>query len=272
MRQAASVTVSDAFRPRPAGERVPSADGEFHVIRKGVICGTDARGYATPRGRSLAEIVLDASEGFIPLWAQDVTLRWRFQERSLSGLADPAAAKAAIEGLLAEALLAWGSAAPVRFAHRTDAWDFEIVMREGDRCNAAGCVLASAFFPDAGRHELVLYPRMFTQSRAEQVETLVHEIGHIFGLRHFFAQVSESAWPSVVFGTHKPFTIMNYGAQSALSDADRSDLARLYRSAWNGTLTAINGTRIKLVKPFHRSGGRVAAAAAAAAVMHVPES
>jgi hypothetical protein len=60
-------------------------------------------------------------------------------------------------------------------------------------------------------------------------------------LRHFFAQVSESAWPSVVFGTHKPFTIMNYGAQSELSAADRSDRTLLYQSAWTGTLTAVNG-------------------------------
>ena len=74
-------------------------------------------------------------------------------------------------------------------------------------------MLASAFFPDAGRHPLTIYPRMFTQSRKEQVDTLIHEIGHTFGLRHFFAQVSESAWPSVVFGTHQAFSIMNYGSR-----------------------------------------------------------
>jgi hypothetical protein len=46
-----------------------------------------------------------------------------------------------------------------------------------------GCVLASAFFPDAGRHELVIYPRMFAQNRKEPVDTLIHEIGHTFKLR-----------------------------------------------------------------------------------------
>jgi hypothetical protein len=159
MGRAAPASVSGAFRLRPARDRVPAAGREIHVIRKGIICDTDTRGYATPRGRSLAEIVLDASEGFIPLWARNVTLRWRFQERSLTGFADPAAAKSAIESLFGEALLAWGSASPVRFSHRTDGWEFEIVTREGDRCNAHGCVVASAFFPHAGRHELVLYIR-----------------------------------------------------------------------------------------------------------------
>ena len=52
---------------------------------------------------------------------------------------------------------------------------------------------------------------MFTQSPEEQVETLIHEIGHVFGLRHFFAQLSETAWASEVFGTHDPLSIMNYG-------------------------------------------------------------
>lgn len=112
------------------------------------------------------------------------------------------------------ALLAWGDAAPVKFAEKTDVWDFEIVMKRNDDCDANGCVLASAFFPDSGRHQLTLYPKMFTQVRQEQVETLVHEIGHVFGLRHFFANVSESAWASQIFGTHKPFSIMNYGSQS----------------------------------------------------------
>jgi hypothetical protein len=111
--------------------------------------------------------------------------------------------------------------------------------------------LASAFFPDPGQHELVIYPKMFTQSRKEQVDTLIHEIGHIFGLRHFFANVSETAWPSEVFGTHRPFTIMNYGSQSELTDDDRADLKRLYQTAWSGELTEIAGTPIRSVKPFN---------------------
>ena len=65
---------------------------------------------------------------------------------------------------------------------------------------------------------------MFTQARKEQVDTFIHEIGHIFGLRHFFANVSETAWPSEIFGRHENFSIMNYGALSELTDADKDDL------------------------------------------------
>jgi hypothetical protein len=112
-------------------------------------------------------------------------------------------------------------------------------------------VLASAFFPDAGRHKLYVYPILFRQPHQEQVETLCHEIGHSFGLRHFFAKVSETGSPSELFGKQKKFTIMNYGSLSKLTKTDKADLKKLYTLAWSGQLTQINGTPIHLVKPYH---------------------
>lgn len=221
-----------------------------HLIADGVVCNTEGRGYATPGGKSPAKIVVDASDGFIPLWRAGSTLRWRFRERSFARAADPEGSKAAVLSLLSEALLRWGPAAPVRFTHDDDLWDFEIVLRNAPDCVAGGCVLASAFFPDAGRHKLVIYPTMFEQVAEEQVETLIHELGHVFGLRHFFATVSETAWPAETFGTNSPFSIMNYGAQSILTAADLEDLTRLYRMAWSGALTQINGTPIHFVSPY----------------------
>jgi Metallo-peptidase family M12B Reprolysin-like len=242
------------FQPRNPEEAARELESQVHVFGDGIICDIDTRGYPEPGNRSPLDLVVDAPGGFIPLWARDVMLRWRFQEHSMSFFEEPEAAKAGIKELLGEALLKWGDAAPVKFAQRDDAWDFEIVVRQADRCDINGCVLASAFFPDAGRHELRIYPRMFTQSRKEQIDTLIHEIGHTFGLRHFFATVSETAWPAVVFGTHKPFSIMNYGSQSELTDEDRADLERLYQTAWSGELTEINGTQIRLMSPFHTTG------------------
>jgi hypothetical protein len=229
------------------------ADPEVHVFGNGFRCETETRGHATPQGRSPLRIVVDASEGFIPLWMKDTTLRWRFRESTMKYFKSPATAKTEIRKLLGEALLAWGDAMPVKFAERNDASDFEIVMRKNDG-DANGCVLASAFFPDSGRHQLTLYPKMFTQVRQEQVETLIHEIGHVFGLRHFFANISETEWASQIFGTHKPFSIMNYGGQSVLTADDKSDLKRLYQLVWSGELKQINGTPIKLVRAFHTIG------------------
>jgi Metallo-peptidase family M12B Reprolysin-like len=267
----APAAAGSPLKLRKADEVAREAEPHVHVIRPGVRCETEPRGFATPHGRSPLEIVVDASQGFIPLWAKGSTLRWRFREASLQSFEDPDDVKARVEQLLAEALLLWGDAVPVRFSKQDDPWDFEIVVREEDSCSPFGCTLARAFFPDPGRHDLALYPRMFTQSRKEQVDTMAHEIGHIFGLRHFFAKVSETTWPAHVFGKHDKFSIMNYGADSEISDYDRADLKALYQAVWAGELTQINGTPIKLVKPFHTLAepmGLVAVAPMAAAVAH----
>lgn len=247
-------TAPNPFERKTSIEVAPEVKPLVHIIRKGVRCDTEARGHARAQSRSPLEIVVDASEGFVPLWAKGTTLRWRFRESSFQSLADPKAAKTATEKLLGEALLAFGDAAPVKFAKRSDAWDFEIVMKQADDCDISGCVLASAFFPDAGRHKLILYPKMFEQNKQEQLETLIHEIGHIFGLRHFFAQISETEWPSQIFGKHHKFSIMNYGDDSVLTKYDKSDLKKLYKMAWAGEMTEINGTPIRFVKPFHTVG------------------
>ena len=245
---------SNPFQVRKGGTPAREAGSHVHVFGNRFVCDTEPRGHATPRGRSPLEIVVDASEGFIPLWARDVTLRWQFREPSMKFFANPTTAKAEIRKLLGDALLAWGDSTPIKFSERDDAWDFEIVVKKSDDCDASGCVLASAFFPDAGRHQLLLYPQFFEQDRKEQVDTLIHEIGHTFGLRHFFANISETTWASQIFGTHKPFSIMNYGSQSVLTADDKADLKRLYQLAWGGELTKINGTPIKFVKPFHTIG------------------
>lgn len=225
-----------------------------HVYAGGALCETDSLGHEDPPiERSPTEIVVDASDGFIPLWAMNTVLRWRFQERSMSVFRRPLQAKDYLRQLFADGIKMWGDAPPVKFKEVSagDVWDFEITVSPTPNCNSnGGCTLASAFFPDGGRHELKVYPTMFEQSPQEQAETMAHEVGHIFGLRHFFANVTETRWRSEIFGDHEPFSIMNYGAESKMTENDRKDLKELYARAWDGRLQEINGTPVKLVKPF----------------------
>lgn len=231
-----------------------AGNDEEHVYGSGIVCDTDNLGRSTPKGRSPLDLVVDATEGFVPLWASGSKLRWRFRPGTLNVFRRPADARTYLRRLMGEAILQWGDAAPVKFLERDDAWDFEIAIRPSDQCTANGCILASAFFPDAGRHTLTIYPKMFTQVREEQVETLVHEIGHVFGLRHFFANISETEWASEIFGTHRKFSIMNYGPDSKLTADDKTDLKRLYQLAWDGTLDNVNGTPIRFTTPYHTAG------------------
>lgn len=240
----------DPFRLKPSGGPEEGLDPKVHVYghKQNIICATESRGHV----RNVAELQLDATQGFIPLWREDTILRWRFQEQSLARFAAPDAAKARIEQFFCQALRAWGDAVPIAFARDDDAWDFQIVVQQVERCDGAGaCVLASAFFPDPGRHDLVIYPTLFKQDEAEQVETIAHELGHVFGLRHWFAPQQEADFPSIPFGSQKPVSIMNYGPDSQLTEDDRNDLKALYSAAHSGALTHINGTPIRLVAPFH---------------------
>lgn len=228
-------------------------DTHVHVFGRGahIVCDTEPRGYALPENRSLLEHRLHQTEGIVPLWEQGHTLRWRFQERALLKFARPDELKTFVRQLFGEALAAWGDAAPIRFSEQDDAWDFEIAVRSEKNCDIGGCVAASAFFPDEGRHEFVVYPSLFELDRNEQIETLIHETGHIFGLRHWFANITETAWPSVGFGSDSQFTIMNYGQASIFTKTDKTDLAKLYATAWSGALASINGTPIRFVRPYH---------------------
>jgi len=250
-KQRTSTKPKNAFLLLNSKEAGRAKHDHAHVFGNKIRCETDIKAHPTPKNKSPLSLVVDSSEGFIPLWQKDTTLRWRFQEQTLANFSDPLAAKAEIRELLGKGLLAWGGAAPIKFAEKEDLWDFEISIRNADDCDTNGCVLASAFFPDSGRHELIIYPEMFQQPKKEQVETLAHELGHVFGLRHFFAQISEKEWKSEIFGKHAPFSIMNYGAKSELTKNDRADLKKLYQLVWSGKLTEINGTAIRLVRPFH---------------------
>ncbi len=98
---------TDSARTNPFQLRNPEdafreVESQFHVFGHGAICDTDTRGHATAGDRTPTEIVVDASEGFIPLWGKDMILRWRFQERSMSIVEDPESAKIAIKELLGQ--------------------------------------------------------------------------------------------------------------------------------------------------------------------------
>ncbi|KAH7045645.1 Matrixin family [Linnemannia elongata] len=231
----------------------PKPDPNTHFFLKKCLCVTGERAHK----RSPFEIVV-GTRGIIPLWVKGAILRYRFNHTSAVALRQLRRTKKEILELFNKAVGMWGDAAPVKFIEDNVAWDFEFDVRKDSFCFEGGCVLASSFFPDTGRSQLVIYPSMFNHSEGEQVETLIHELGHVFGLRHWFAREKEEGdgWHAEVFGRHDPVSIMNYDDQttlineSTLTDADKTDLVRLYDEAWSGRLKHINNTPIQLFEPF----------------------
>lgn len=188
----------------------------------------------------------------IPIWRPNVTLKWKF-DSSFNNYSNAENIKTYVRGILGEALAKWGDSSPVQFSETNGTVDFEISIQP-DQCNAYGCTLASAFFPNSEQNTLILHPKMFQQSKFEQIETMIHELGHVFGLRHFFAQERESAWPSEVFGHHVPLSIMNYGQSSTLTEQDKIDLKKFYQLAWSGELSHLKGMPIMMYMPYTAQG------------------
>ncbi|CAO3567828.1 unnamed protein product [Mortierella alpina] len=208
-------------------EGLPNIDPDIHYMGKNRLCitGSSAR-------KSLpTEIVVG------------VQLRYRFNERTLR---ESKRSKEVITKVLNEAIKRWGDSAPVSFVEDNDLWDFEIYVLNTSLCRGNNYVLAGAFFPGGGQQKLELYPTMFEALFEDQVSTLTHELGHVFGLRHWFAKSedADSGW------TSQPFTIMNYGEKSMLTENDKKDLKLLYKLAWSGELKKINSTPIVLFKPY----------------------
>ncbi|KAG0380172.1 hypothetical protein BGX24_009787 [Mortierella sp. AD032] len=229
-------------------------DLKTHFFLKNCLCVTGER--APTHNHSSPEILV-GTLGIIPLWAKNTVLRYRFNHTSAVALEQLHRTEEDFIRLFKKAIGMWGDAAPVTFKADDAAWDFEFDIRKDKFCFEGGCVLASAFFPDTGRHQLVIYPSMFNHNEAEQVETLVHELGHVFGLRHWFAKREDgNGWRAEVFGRQDPVTIMNYDDrrtlidESTLTDADKTDLIKLYDSAWSGGIKHINTTPIVLFESF----------------------
>jgi len=82
--------------------------------------------------------------------------------------------------------------------------------------------------------------------KKEREETLEHEIGHIWGLRHYFAPTDEADEKSVTFGVHRKETIMNYGENSHMTRQDKIDLERLYNAVWSGRVKEIDNMVVVL--------------------------
>lgn len=89
--------------------------------------------------------------------------------------------------------------------------------------DGGGTALAEAFPPDAPveARRLVVYAKHFDPCYVDSmVNTFLHEIGHILGLRHEF----EEPQPSVLFGKADALSVMNYPGHPRELRLQRTDI------------------------------------------------
>jgi len=239
---------TDRFNPTSPGDK--PTNGVLHpaIVTESVTASIHIDKLNIQVEKNTTKLVVDAQNKNIHLWAPNQTIRWCFDENSFSQkYNNPQHVMNTVSDLIKTALNNW-EFVPLTFQYSINNPHFRVVMHMNDDCDGKGCTLASAFFPQQIT-SLDLYPILFSKNftYADVVNTLEHEFGHVFGLRHYFALTEESFRAAKIFGSHKPQTIMNYGDKSVLTTDDKDDLKTLYEKAWDGSLTAIGGVQIKFI-------------------------
>ena len=226
-------------------------DESVHVLGSCQVCSTERR--ARTREEIETSLLIEPTSGKLHFWAENQILHWRFGESTFMRYKKPELIKDMVRSIFFKAIAAWGDSAPIRFKEENDAYDFEIHLMPNDDIQGGSYTAARSFFPDSGQHRIRLFPAFFEKipDEKERVDTLIHELGHIFGLRHFMAFENGPVYSGAVYGTNNPLTIMNYGALSELTTQDKSDLSSLYKEVWSGRLTNVNRTPVELVRPWH---------------------
>jgi hypothetical protein len=111
-------------------------------------------------------------------------------------------------------------------------------------------VLASAFFPN-NVQDVLIYDRSLTSDSGKRSlkSILLHEIGHIIGLRHEFAITGKGApsgrperdAPAKQFGSQNANSVMAYVFPPTMQETDKHDVKEFYKLS-NGFM--IDGVRV----------------------------
>jgi hypothetical protein len=175
------------------------------------------------------KIVLDDQTGVVPVWAQGQTLTWKY---SVDAAFDKIS-KSKFEDWLKQALAAWGDSAPVQVEGPKDSddTDFTVVLYNDFFRYQGGYVLGQAFFPNTESKVFHIWPA--PEGVGNYVSTIEHELGHVFGLRHWFG-MQEGNVVYFRFDENDPVSIMNYGRDSKLTAKDKKDLKAFYHAIWSG--------------------------------------
>ncbi len=191
----------------------------------------------------VAEIYLGIERGALHLWESGCVINWTARR---DGWPSRRSARKAVRATM-DACNAWNKVMDgrVTFQYVSNLSDAAIELRF-DKDGREG-LLASAFFPNEYRRDLN-FLRVYSSSfdrryrrRYRLYNTMLHEIGHILGLRHEFAHETEKGMESILFGTRNKKSVMAYYPSQEIQDTDIDFIRKAYDELKDGEIVRAEG-------------------------------
>lgn len=200
----------------------------------------------TQSGDTLEELYLGENAGTIELWKKQSVINWSVRVDSFPTFMQ--ARQAAV--MTYRAAQIWNDILEGRVA-------FKFVTRDIDACfqlrygGVGDGVLARAFFPSSWRNSLnfvVVFDTQFDRRFVDQfVPTMLHELGHVLGLRHEHSQSElvgrqgpytedlDFGLESILFGPNNPKSVMSYNGVPTIQDSDAKYVRKAYDELGDGS-------------------------------------
>ncbi|KAE9569732.1 hypothetical protein CGMCC3_g14154 [Colletotrichum fructicola] len=171
-------------------------------------------------------------DSIIPRWKASTALKWFLKSE---GFPSADGAKLAAE-TMNQAAQDWNDLSfGVSISQTTDeaAANFNLVYQDNPPDEPG--LLASAFFPLQADMDVVIYGTGLKNSENYPLKsTLLHELGHVFGLRHEFAD--EDSRGQIQFMEANKDSVMSYNGVVIIEETDKHGIREFYKLA--------NGLRI----------------------------
>ncbi|KAH0542210.1 hypothetical protein FGG08_003332 [Glutinoglossum americanum] len=217
----------EQFATLKMGTPGPSVHDDLTISASKYTCSTQKSMPQTVGSPNLAGIMLGLSVN-IPRWKKGSTVKWA---ASYTGYPTLNHATYAASQLNA-ATEVWNSLdIGVTFEWVTDLEDAAFVLVYG---GDQGTVLAESFFPnEEPLNTVFVYQGAFQPgSKNIQKEIFLHELGHILGLRHEFADRPFRGNPTeggaIAFGERNEFSVMSYNFPPTIQESDKRDTRAFY--------------------------------------------
>lgn len=194
------------------------------------------------------DLVLRApARSTLPLWAHGSVLRWAART---DGYPSPSGVHALrVASSMHHAAARWNAALGGRviFRHAERATDAHFVLEYGGDGARA---LASSFTPEKAAHALNavrVYSRALTPTaRPLLMCALLHELGHVLGLRHEHAHSAPTAWlpdsmtsaQTAVWGACDPRSVLGFRLARDLSSTDVANVRAAYDELQDGAVVS----------------------------------